>query len=169
MIAVGTGQALKIGEHGDCDVVFVDDRPAELAFVDKRLWRRPSRDHVQRLYLGRPESASPRMSMAAKTSLPHFAGSRKRERRSSRAATTAAPARPSYACGRRRASTRRHRMRAGTATPGRQRAHPQHGGRDGRLYPVRPRDLAQLQEQAEASRSSSKATGGCSTNTASCS
>ena len=34
VIAVGTGQALKIGEHGDCDVVFVHDRPAELAFVD---------------------------------------------------------------------------------------------------------------------------------------
>ena len=34
MIAVGTGQALRIGEHGDCDVVFVHDRPAELAFVE---------------------------------------------------------------------------------------------------------------------------------------
>ena len=34
MVAVGTGQALKIGEHGDCDVVFVHDRPAELAFVE---------------------------------------------------------------------------------------------------------------------------------------
>jgi tungstate transport system substrate-binding protein len=34
VIAVGTGQALKIGEHGDCDVVFVHDRPAELDFVD---------------------------------------------------------------------------------------------------------------------------------------
>jgi tungstate transport system substrate-binding protein len=33
VVAVGTGQALKIGEHGDCDVVFVHDRPAELAFV----------------------------------------------------------------------------------------------------------------------------------------
>lgn len=32
--AVGTGQALKIGERGDCDVVFVHDRPAELAFVE---------------------------------------------------------------------------------------------------------------------------------------
>jgi tungstate transport system substrate-binding protein len=35
VVAVGTGQALKIGERGDCDVVFVHDRPAELAFVDK--------------------------------------------------------------------------------------------------------------------------------------
>src|SRR6516162_1161941 len=34
VIAVGTGQALRIGEHGDCDVVFVHDRPAELAFVE---------------------------------------------------------------------------------------------------------------------------------------
>src|SRR5207248_2520397 len=34
VVAVGTGQALKIGEHGDCDVVFVHDRPAELAFVE---------------------------------------------------------------------------------------------------------------------------------------
>jgi tungstate transport system substrate-binding protein len=33
VVAVGTGQALKIGEHGDCDVVFVHDRPAALAFV----------------------------------------------------------------------------------------------------------------------------------------
>jgi len=35
VVAVGTGQALKIAEHGDCDVVFVHDTPAELAFVDR--------------------------------------------------------------------------------------------------------------------------------------
>lgn len=35
VVAVGTGQALKIGEHGDCDVVFVHDRRAELAFVER--------------------------------------------------------------------------------------------------------------------------------------
>jgi len=35
VVAVGTGQALKIGERGDCDVVFVHDRPAELEFVAK--------------------------------------------------------------------------------------------------------------------------------------
>ena len=35
VVAVGTGQALKIGEQGDCDVVFVHDRPAELAFVEQ--------------------------------------------------------------------------------------------------------------------------------------
>ena len=35
VVAVGTGQALKIGEHGDCDVVFVHDRPAELEFAEK--------------------------------------------------------------------------------------------------------------------------------------
>ena len=34
VVAVGTGQALKIGERGDCDVVFVHDRSAELAFVE---------------------------------------------------------------------------------------------------------------------------------------
>jgi tungstate transport system substrate-binding protein len=34
VVAVGTGQALKIGERGDCDVVFVHDRPAEVAFVE---------------------------------------------------------------------------------------------------------------------------------------
>jgi tungstate transport system substrate-binding protein len=34
VVAVGTGQALKIGERGDCDVVFVHDTPAELAFVE---------------------------------------------------------------------------------------------------------------------------------------
>ena len=28
VVAVGTGQALKIGERGDCDVVFVHDRTA---------------------------------------------------------------------------------------------------------------------------------------------
>jgi tungstate transport system substrate-binding protein len=37
VVAVGTGQALKIGERGDCDVVFVHDRPAELAFVEHGL------------------------------------------------------------------------------------------------------------------------------------
>ena len=35
VVAVGTGQALKIGERGDCDVVFVHDTKAELAFVEK--------------------------------------------------------------------------------------------------------------------------------------
>jgi tungstate transport system substrate-binding protein len=34
VVAVGTGQALKIGERGDCDVVFVHDAPSELAFVE---------------------------------------------------------------------------------------------------------------------------------------
>jgi tungstate transport system substrate-binding protein len=34
VVAVGTGQALKIGERGDCDVVFVHDEPSELKFVD---------------------------------------------------------------------------------------------------------------------------------------
>jgi tungstate transport system substrate-binding protein len=33
VVAVGTGQALKLGERGDCDVVFVHDRPSELKFV----------------------------------------------------------------------------------------------------------------------------------------
>jgi tungstate transport system substrate-binding protein len=33
VVAVGTGQALKIGERGDADVVFVHDRPSELAFL----------------------------------------------------------------------------------------------------------------------------------------
>ena len=35
VVAVGTGQALKIGERGDCEVVFVHDRPSELAFVER--------------------------------------------------------------------------------------------------------------------------------------
>jgi tungstate transport system substrate-binding protein len=33
VVAVGTGQALKIGERGDCDVVFVHDRESELKFI----------------------------------------------------------------------------------------------------------------------------------------
>ena len=33
VVAVGTGQALAIGQRGDTDVVFVHDRPAELKFV----------------------------------------------------------------------------------------------------------------------------------------
>src|SRR5712691_12993895 len=33
VVAVGTGQALKLGEHGDADVEFVHDTPSELAFV----------------------------------------------------------------------------------------------------------------------------------------
>lgn len=33
VVAVGTGQALKIGEHGDADVLFVHDKPSELKFV----------------------------------------------------------------------------------------------------------------------------------------
>jgi tungstate transport system substrate-binding protein len=33
VVAVGTGQALKIGGRGDADVVFVHDKPSELAFL----------------------------------------------------------------------------------------------------------------------------------------
>ena len=33
VIALGTGQALDVGRRGDCDVVFVHDRPAEDQFV----------------------------------------------------------------------------------------------------------------------------------------
>jgi tungstate transport system substrate-binding protein len=33
IVAVGTGQALKLGERGDCDVLFVHDKPSELNFV----------------------------------------------------------------------------------------------------------------------------------------
>lgn len=33
VVALGTGQALKLGERGDADVVFVHDRPAEEAFL----------------------------------------------------------------------------------------------------------------------------------------
>jgi tungstate transport system substrate-binding protein len=33
VVAVGTGQALAIGERGDCDVVFVHDKPSELKFL----------------------------------------------------------------------------------------------------------------------------------------
>jgi tungstate transport system substrate-binding protein len=33
VVAVGTGQALKLGERGDADVVFVHDTPAELKFL----------------------------------------------------------------------------------------------------------------------------------------
>ena len=33
VVAVGTGQALRLGEHGDCDVVLVHDKPSELKFV----------------------------------------------------------------------------------------------------------------------------------------
>jgi tungstate transport system substrate-binding protein len=33
VVAVGTGQALKLGERGDADVVFVHDTPSELKFV----------------------------------------------------------------------------------------------------------------------------------------
>lgn len=33
VVAVGTGQALKIGERGDADVLLVHDKPSELAFV----------------------------------------------------------------------------------------------------------------------------------------
>jgi tungstate transport system substrate-binding protein len=33
VVAVGTGQALKLGEKGDADVVFVHDTPSELKFV----------------------------------------------------------------------------------------------------------------------------------------
>ncbi|MBI2803089.1 MAG: substrate-binding domain-containing protein [Gammaproteobacteria bacterium] len=34
VIAVGTGQALKIGEKGDCDALLIHDRPGEMKFVN---------------------------------------------------------------------------------------------------------------------------------------
>ncbi len=35
VLAVGTGQALKLGRNGDVDVLLVHDRPSELAFIDE--------------------------------------------------------------------------------------------------------------------------------------
>ncbi len=35
VIAVGSGQAFRLGEHGDADVLLVHDRPAELRFVEE--------------------------------------------------------------------------------------------------------------------------------------
>lgn len=34
VVAVGTGQALKLGEKGDCDALLVHDRPGEMKFVN---------------------------------------------------------------------------------------------------------------------------------------
>jgi tungstate transport system substrate-binding protein len=46
VVAIGTGQALKIGERGDSDVAFVHDRRAELALCRTWLRYRPPRGHV---------------------------------------------------------------------------------------------------------------------------
>ena len=118
VIAVGTGQALKIGEHGDADVVFVHDKPAELAFIE------------QGFGIDRHEVMYNDFVLVGPTSDPaHVDGgkdivdalqkiaSANLKRPSSRAATTAARARPRSAYGKKQALIPKQQAKAGFATP----------------------------------------------------
>jgi tungstate transport system substrate-binding protein len=99
VVAVGTGQALKIGERGDCDVVFVHDRPAELAFVE-RGFGIDRREVMYNDFILVGPASDPAASTAAETSWQRSTRSRRQKRHSSRAATTAARAKRNSASGR---------------------------------------------------------------------
>ena len=106
VVAQGTGQALDMGRRGDADVLFVHDQVAEEKFVAEGfgLERRPVmyNDFVVVGPKADPAGVKGKDVVEALKKLGASQG-----RRSSRAATRAAPTPPSCATGRPPASTRR--------------------------------------------------------------
>jgi tungstate transport system substrate-binding protein len=102
VVAVGTGQAIDMARRGDADVLFVHDQPAEEKFVaDGFSTRRYPVMYNDFILVGPkadPAGAKGRDIGAALRKLAAAA-----MRRSSRAATRAAPTPPSCATGSRRA------------------------------------------------------------------
>ena len=50
VVAVGSGEALTLGQNGDADVLLVHSPAAEVDFMTGRVWGRPQGGHVQRLH-----------------------------------------------------------------------------------------------------------------------
>ena len=69
VVAVGTGQALKIGERGDCDVVFVHDSQQSLPLSSRASASTAARSCITTSFWS-VRKAIRRMSMAARTSWP---------------------------------------------------------------------------------------------------
>jgi co-chaperonin GroES (HSP10) len=119
VVAVGTGQALKIGERGDCDVVFVHDTLAELAFVE-RGFGIDRREVMYNDFILVGPATDPAHAGGGKDIVAAFRKMRMPKRHSSHVATTAAPIRRRCACGTKPGSTRRRRAEVviGTRAPG---------------------------------------------------
>ena len=149
VVAVGTGQAIDMARRGDADVLFVHDKAAEEKFVAEGFGRQALSGHVQRLRPRRPEGRSRR-----REGQRHRRGARRRSPRpmrpSSRAATRAAPMRPSCATGRQTgidgAGDEGPRLQGVRLRHG---AGAQHRVASERLRADRPRHLAQLQEPGD--------------------
>ena len=114
VVAVGTGQALKIGERGDCDVVFVHDTPSEFAFVEHGFGI-DRREVMYNDFILAARKPTRRMSTVVRTSWSASERSLRPRHYSSPAVTTAAPARLKCVCGRRPVSTQRPGAEAGIA------------------------------------------------------
>ena len=159
VVAVGTGQALKIGERGDGDVLFVHDKPSEEKFVADGFGIERRDGDVQRLRDGRAErrSGQGRWRPRRRRRLAQdrrgqgalrLARRRQRHRQGGEAAVAGGRHRHQSGVGH---LVSRHRLGHG--------ADAQHRGGDGRLHARRPRHLAQLPEPPRRSRSWSRATG----------
>jgi tungstate transport system substrate-binding protein len=104
VVALGTGQALDVGRRGDADVVFVHDQAAEERFVADGFG-------VTRV----PVMSNDFVLVGPDDDPARIAASRRRRRRSCRAATGPARMPPSCATGSRPASTSPRSAAAGIA------------------------------------------------------
>ena len=119
VVAVGTGQAIKLAENGDADVLFVHDKPSEEKFVADGFGVERHEVMYNDFVIVGPDGRSGRRQGRQGRRRGAGEDRRRARRRSPRAATTAAPTRPSSRSGRRRASTSPARAAAGIARPAR--------------------------------------------------
>jgi tungstate transport system substrate-binding protein len=118
VVAVGTGQALKIGERGDCDVVFVHDTPSELAFVEHGFGIDRREVMYSDFILVGPKT-DPAVVDGGKDIVVGFRKIAEAKAPFVARGDDRAPARPRCACGRKPVSTQRRRAEAGIAIPAR--------------------------------------------------
>ena len=117
VIAVGTGQAVRLAKNGDADVLFVHHKASEEKFVADGFGIRRFDVMVNDFVLLGPES-DPAVVGGRRTSPRRFRKSPGPRQRLPRAATTAARIRRNCLYGRRRAPTRRRPRARGTGRRG---------------------------------------------------
>ena len=149
VVAVGTGQALRLARNGDADVL--SDPPPTLGGCLRRrgpsAWRATTSCTTTSCWSARQGRSRPR-SPARQDAAGALDRDRRRQRApSSRAATTAAPTRRSVglwqAAETDPSACQRHLVPGGRRRYGRD---PQHRPGHGRLYPERPGDLGRLRQ-----------------------
>jgi tungstate transport system substrate-binding protein len=103
VVAVGTGQALKLGEKGDADVLLVHDKAGELKFIQQG-YGVDRREVMYNDFIVVGPSADPAEIRGLKDAVLAFKKIAQTRAPLSRAVMTAAPTARSYVCGKRQRS-----------------------------------------------------------------